>query len=196
MIKAYSFTYSKVKFPEKVSKIPKRQCADYSTRCFDDVHIFVIACSTMMTMVTPLSQQQQHRKHGGIYVSHRSLCFLILASGCVLMLQFRATLLQEQQTTSVAHRSTTSLIMAMQPRPAVNSVSSLRATYHYTRFTANDTAEQCQFYLAESAIPQGGLGIFVGGQGLLKGDVIGFPDICIYVPDMDNDKVKDWMHMR
>jgi hypothetical protein len=58
------------------------------------------------------------------------------------------------------------------------------------------TSNECRFYLAESAIPHGGLGIFVGAQGLQKGDMVAVPDICLYVADMDPTKVEDWMHMR
>jgi hypothetical protein len=43
--------------------------------------------------------------------------------------------------------------------------------------------EKCRFYLAESAISESaGLGLFAG-VSLLKGDMVGFPDICIYVSD-------------
>lgn len=43
--------------------------------------------------------------------------------------------------------------------------------------------EKCRFYLAESAVaPNAGLGVFAG-TGLLKGETVGFPDICIFVTD-------------
>jgi hypothetical protein len=53
--------------------------------------------------------------------------------------------------------------------------------------------DQCRFYLAESAIQseKAGLGIFAG-VGLLKGDMIGVPDICIFV----SDAPKKWTHLR
>jgi hypothetical protein len=50
---------------------------------------------------------------------------------------------------------------------------------------------QCRWYLAESAIPHSGLGIFTG-IGLHKNDMIGFPDICIFV----HDPPDHWTHLR
>jgi hypothetical protein len=41
---------------------------------------------------------------------------------------------------------------------------------------------QCRFYMAESGIPNGGLGMF-SGVGLFQGDSVGFPDICIFVSE-------------
>jgi hypothetical protein len=52
--------------------------------------------------------------------------------------------------------------------------------------------EQCRFYLAESAVaPGAGLGIFTA-VGLLKGDAVAFPDICIFV----SDAPERWTHLR
>ena len=45
----------------------------------------------------------------------------------------------------------------------------------------------CRWYVAESAIPNSGLGIFTG-IGLHKGEDIGYPDICLYVSDGDFDQ--------
>lgn len=46
-------------------------------------------------------------------------------------------------------------------------------------------------YLAESAIPKGGLGVFTA-RGLHPGDLVGIPDICIFV----GDAPKKWTHLR
>ena len=41
--------------------------------------------------------------------------------------------------------------------------------------------QQCRFYMAESAVAEGaGLGVFAG-VGLLPNEMIGFPDICLFV---------------
>ena len=48
-------------------------------------------------------------------------------------------------------------------------------------------AGQCRFYLAESAIPRSGLGLFTAVD-LQKGDEAqSMPDICIYVADTPAD---------
>jgi hypothetical protein len=71
---------------------------------------------------------------------------------------------------------------------SVNSVSNLRNTHHF-----NPSSSSCRFYLAESAIPHSGLGIFTA-VGLHKGDNY-IPDICLYVSDMVRPE-SEWMHMR
>lgn len=40
----------------------------------------------------------------------------------------------------------------------------------------------CRWYLAESAIPDGGLGVYTA-FGLHKNQMVGFPDICLFVAD-------------
>ena len=56
----------------------------------------------------------------------------------------------------------------------------------------NQDHAQCRFYMAESAVaPGAGLGMFTA-TGLLQEDVIGFPDICIFV----SDAPKRWTHLR
>lgn len=51
---------------------------------------------------------------------------------------------------------------------------------------------RCRFYLAESAVAKGaGLGIFTA-VGLMKGDTVAFPDVCIFV----SDAPKKWTHLR
>ena len=47
----------------------------------------------------------------------------------------------------------------------------------------------CRWYVAESAIPNSGLGIFTG-IGLHKGEDIGYPDICLYVSDGNFDNTQ------
>jgi hypothetical protein len=74
---------------------------------------------------------------------------------------------------------------------AANNVNSLRQYHHHENINERP---QCRFYLAESAIPHGGLGIFAG-VGLHPGEMVGFPDICIFVSDMQAP-TKQWMHMR
>jgi hypothetical protein len=52
------------------------------------------------------------------------------------------------------------------------------------RSDTNADSGTCGLYLAKSAIPNGGLGVFVGPQGISKPNgPVGFPDVCIYVAD-------------
>jgi SET domain len=68
-----------------------------------------------------------------------------------------------------------------------NTINSLRGVHGL----ANVDPYQCRWYLAESAIPHSGLGIFTG-IGLHKDDMIGYPDICIFVSDPPDH----WTHLR
>jgi len=65
--------------------------------------------------------------------------------------------------------------------------SYLRQSMEYTGFsTAND--DLCDFYIAESAIPHGGLGVFTT-KPLRKGDPAqAWPDVCIYLTDANSEK--------
>jgi hypothetical protein len=52
--------------------------------------------------------------------------------------------------------------------------------------------DQCRFYMAESAVgPNSGMGMFTA-TSLLKDEMVGFPDICIFV----SDSPKEWTHLR
>lgn len=55
----------------------------------------------------------------------------------------------------------------------------------------HDDKDTCRWYLAESAIPNGGLGVFTG-IGLHRDDTVGVPDICIFVSDPPDH----WTHLR
>ena len=60
--------------------------------------------------------------------------------------------------------------------------SSLRQSFDYAAVSTGN-AEQCDFYLAESAIPHGGLGVFTT-KPLAKGSPAqAWPDICVYITD-------------
>lgn len=67
----------------------------------------------------------------------------------------------------------------------VTSVGSLRKAQQ----PSHD--ERCHWYLAESSIRGSGLGIFAG-TGVLPGEMVGFPDICIFV----GDAPQHWTHLR
>jgi hypothetical protein len=54
-------------------------------------------------------------------------------------------------------------------------------TVFFTPGLRTDAFDQCRFYLAESAIPHGGLGMFAG-VGLPQGEQWGV-DVCLYVAD-------------
>ena len=66
--------------------------------------------------------------------------------------------------------------------PTENRIDSLRL------HSNNNSLKEftCRWYVAESAIPNSGLGIFTG-VGLHKGSDIGYPDICLYISDGDFD---------
>lgn len=89
-------------------------------------------------------------------------------------------------TTSARNVSSSSLLA--NNNVDVRSISSLRNAQ-----LQQDQVEdqECRWYLAESAIPRGGLGLFTG-TGLLPGEMVGFPDICIFV----GDAPLHWTHLR
>lgn len=70
-----------------------------------------------------------------------------------------------------------------------NSVSHLRQSH-----AGFSEEPQCRFYLAESSIPQAGLGVFTA-VGLHKGDEVGIHDICLFVADMKAPE-REWMQLR
>jgi len=78
------------------------------------------------------------------------------------------------------------IIIGAMNQPDVTSVSSLRKSRQHD---ADHTI--CRWYMAESAIPNSGLGLFAG-TGVLPREPVGFPDICIFV----GDAPKNWTHLR
>ena len=65
--------------------------------------------------------------------------------------------------------------------------SYLRQSMDYTGLSTGNS-DLCDFYIAESAIPRGGLGVFTS-KPLAKGDPAqAWPDICIYLTDADTRK--------
>jgi hypothetical protein len=62
------------------------------------------------------------------------------------------------------------------------------ATENYMTLAENDdyTSSECRFYLAESSIPDAGIGIFAGTD-LSDGDTTQ-PDVCIHISDYDSQK--------
>lgn len=53
-------------------------------------------------------------------------------------------------------------------------------SYAALRSLRQDYGQQCRYYLAESAIPNGGLGVFTT-VGILPGNQVGMDDVCIMV---------------
>jgi hypothetical protein len=48
--------------------------------------------------------------------------------------------------------------------------------------------DQCKVYMAESSVAKGaGLGIFTG-VGVLKDEMVGFPDLCIFIGDAPSER--------
>lgn len=125
----------------------------------------------------------------GVFVPRKWFILTVLSTMTLLLLQLRATFLMPASTTA---RSTSTLSL---PTVSSNSIHALR--HHHSSSSSssyNSNNDQCALFLAESAIPFGGLGIFTG-IGLHKGDRIGYPDICIYVNDMKAPE-RQWMQMR
>jgi len=73
-------------------------------------------------------------------------------------------------------RSTSIVLPPTNSFPSRNSVNSLRASHTGSKYQD----DQCRFYLAESAIPFGGLGVFTA-VGLHPGDTVGIEDIWYVV---------------
>ena len=87
------------------------------------------------------------------------------------------------------------------PTTSITSLSSSSSSY-YNSFVqqvmpilhnpSDHQQDTCRFYMAESAVaPNVGLGMFVGGTGLLEGDMVGFPDICLFV----TEPPQQWSHL-
>jgi hypothetical protein len=128
------------------------------------------------------------KKHGrGIFISYRMACILLLLFVSV------ATIIGYTQTIPMNHLVIShdrSMINHSYNHPA-SSLYYLRKTHTHTVATSTDSKMECRWYLAESAIPHSGLGIYTG-MPLQKDDFIGDPDICIFV----SDGPKHWTHLR
>jgi len=124
-------------------------------------------------------------------VSTRAAVALVAGMSALLFLQIRSVLLE----TVSPHSSRSAVSWQSSPHPAgggggtsqhltQNSIHSLRQTQTRSVYGGNrdegQDQDQCKFYLAESAIPMGGMGIFTAA-GLHPGEVVGIPDICIFV---------------
>jgi hypothetical protein len=112
---------------------------------------------------------------------------LIVASAVLAILALIKSVAQWDDN----RRQVPTLSLATFDQVDVYSVSSLRNSYlrHEGEHHADD--QQCRWYLAESAIPHSGLGLFAG-TGILPGEMVGFPDICIFV----SDAPEHWTHLR
>lgn len=150
-----------------------------------------------------VAQLPRNMNMNGVFVPSRIL--LPLATAIVLMVGLQGkALFQVLQHTVTASSSFSGNLNTLQPSQQQvrytpssslqptgmvgqhsndNNINSLRGVH--------DDDSTCRWYLAESAIPHGGLGVFTG-IGLHKGDMVGFPDICIFVSDAP---VK-WTHLR
>lgn len=127
-------------------------------------------------MAPPANRSPRHGG-SGFFVSTRMASFLGLCMLVMLSLQL-------ETLWSPSFRRQTPIVNI----PSSPSLNHLRV--HHSA----PGQDQCRLYLAESAIPYGGLGVFTG-VGLHPGDLLGFPDICLYVADMQSD-VSEWMQLR
>jgi hypothetical protein len=118
-----------------------------------------------------------------IVLSHRTLLFIVSAIAYLLCLQCftlytingNKNYTEQQQQENHHHTSTVPIILKV--REERNNLNTLR-------INNNHPPEEfiCRWYIAESAMPNSGLGVYTG-IGLHKGEDIGYPDICLYVND-------------
>ena len=113
----------------------------------------------------------ESRPRKGIFVSRRTLTIATVACLTLIFLETKSLL------SRVSDRQLTP--------PAIE--------FHAPVLRNPQHLEQCRFYMASSAIEaeHSGLGYFAGVP-LLPGDMVGFPDICIFV----GDAPKKWTHLR
>jgi hypothetical protein len=126
--------------------------------------------------MTVPSHQQRH----GVFVPHRTLIPLSLAIVVLVGLQAKTLLDGSTQRTH-------GLI------PVTVGGGGQSTSYQGMLMQDDETAsKECRWFLADSAIPNGGLGVFTA-VGLHKNEMVGFPDICIFVGDAPT-KWTDHLH--
>jgi hypothetical protein len=117
----------------------------------------------------------------GVVLPTKYFILLIVTLTVLIALQVKSFLIKSgYETTQVSRDHHEAKVVAV--------------TYHESKPVLRNPKdqEQCRFYLAESAVaPGAGMGMFTA-TGLLQDDVIGFPDICIFV----SDAPKKWTHLR
>ena len=149
----------------------------------------------------------QPPRTNGVFVPSRILVPLSLAILLMIGLQGKALVQvlhdQQQQRASAGGplSSSNSNTWVALPRAgsasttssskSVVDASALRFTNNINSLRGYQNNDQCRWYLAESAVPFGGLGVYTA-IGLHPGDVVGFPDICIFVSDAPDH----WTHLR
>lgn len=126
----------------------------------------------------------------GVFLPTRYLSPLLILLTCLVALQAKSFFRKEVDTTN--HRG---VAVAQYQQPAtITATSSSATTYRESKPILRNPKDLdvCRFYLAESAVaPNSGMGMFTA-TGLLKDEMIGFPDICIFV----SDSPKKWTHFR
>ena len=132
---------------------------------------------------------------GGIFASQAALVALSLCLALVLFLQM-SSLSSQYGMVRLPTPHADYVAAAKQTLRTVVSAHTVNSyqQHHASALTTSSDNDQCRFYLAESAIPNGGLGIFAG-IGLHPDDTVAFPDICLFVADMQAP-VEQWMQMR
>ena len=160
-------------------------------------------------MPTARAQQHHHAAGagGGVYVSKSVIVLFSLGLGALLILQLGSLSMGPYAAVRLAFTPSSSTTTQQYPTApvlragtkevsahTVNSYQQHHASALTTSSSSSSDNDQCRFYLAESAIPNGGLGIFAG-IGLHPGDTVAFPDICLFVADMQAP-VEQWMQMR
>ena len=148
-----------------------------------------------------------NKKGNGIYLSYQIAAPLLIV--CVLSVSYTVymqlvNVFPSLSLTHRRHRGNHQLQRAHSTGSASKNIYHLRNTHSQTSPVSallssssssfTDDREQkfeCRWYLAESALPHSGLGIFTG-ISLHKDDMIGYPDICIFV----SDGPSDWTHLR
>lgn len=138
------------------------------------------------------SKPDSDKKVHGIYVSYRIAAPLLILFVSTLSFACYRQLVSLQSSSMsrhIDHNSSSGSVSS-----GSKSIYHLRTTHsHTSTATSTQISRQfeCRWYLAESAIPHSGLGIFTAIP-LHKDDVIGYPDICIFV----SDGPSHWTHLR
>jgi hypothetical protein len=128
------------------------------------VPYFSLYKNQTIIQLTMVAINKKERQAGGGIMSFRT--FGILASVSAMLLGVMGTL-RNQDVTGIPTSS-----LALYHTPGL-------------RRTDNNAAQdngECRFYLAESAIPHGGIGMFAA-TGVISGGAVGNVDICLYVAD-------------
>ena len=140
------------------------------------------------------SKSEYHKKRHGIYLSYPIAVPLMILCASTISFTCYMQFVQFFPSLTVNHRSHHRNNNNKNSRSDHTTTSNSKSIYHLRTTHSHASvaaALTCRWYLAESALPHSGLGIFTGIP-LHKDDMIGYPDICIFV----SDGPSQWTHLR